>query len=63
MGRFHAVYDKLSQALDDMPYNELGISIEVREQVILIPFPFNFSLICFSHLQILLKQSRKRFVA
>ncbi|KAM1483266.1 hypothetical protein ACFX1Q_035186 [Malus domestica] len=33
MGRFHAVYDKLSQALDDMPYNELGISIEVREQV------------------------------
>lgn len=34
MGRFHAVYDKLSQALDDLPYNELGISIEVTEQVI-----------------------------
>ncbi|CAL9022975.1 unnamed protein product [Prunus brigantina] len=33
MGRFHAVYDKLSQALDDFPYNELGISIEVTEQV------------------------------
>ncbi|EEF36572.1 U-box domain-containing protein 15 [Ricinus communis] len=30
---FHAVYDKLSQSLDDMPYNEFGISIEVKEQV------------------------------
>lgn len=33
MGKFDAVYDKLSQALDDMPYVELGISIEVKEQV------------------------------
>ncbi|KAL5562353.1 hypothetical protein UlMin_032100 [Ulmus minor] len=33
MGRFYAVYDKLNQALDDMPYNELGISVEVKEQV------------------------------
>ncbi|KAM5562750.1 U-box domain-containing protein 15-like [Rosa sericea] len=33
MGRFHAVYDQLSQALDDFPYVELGISIEVKEQV------------------------------
>ncbi|KAF4357672.1 U-box domain-containing protein 15 [Cannabis sativa] len=33
MGRFHAVYDKLNQALDEMPYDELGISVEVKEQV------------------------------
>ncbi|RVW48217.1 U-box domain-containing protein 15 [Vitis vinifera] len=26
--RFHAVYDKLNQALDDLPYNDLGISDE-----------------------------------
>ncbi|XP_022762255.1 U-box domain-containing protein 15-like [Durio zibethinus] len=33
MCRFHAVYDKLNQALDDMPYDELGVSVEVKEQV------------------------------
>lgn len=38
MSRFHAVYDKLYEALDDVPYDELGISDEVKEQVI------NFSL-------------------
>ncbi|KAL0291471.1 UNVERIFIED_CONTAM: U-box domain-containing protein 15 [Sesamum radiatum] len=32
MSRFHAVYDKLNQALNDMPYDKLGISEEVREQ-------------------------------
>ncbi|KAA8528827.1 hypothetical protein F0562_036182 [Nyssa sinensis] len=31
--RFHSVCDKLSQALDGMPYDELGISDEVKEQV------------------------------
>lgn len=36
--RFHAVYDKLNQALDDLPYNDLGISDEVKEQVIFFPF-------------------------
>ncbi|KAL5706178.1 U-box domain-containing protein 15 [Ranunculus cassubicifolius] len=36
MGRFHAVYDKLNQALDGMPYNELGIADEVKEQVELL---------------------------
>ncbi|KDP42027.1 hypothetical protein JCGZ_03090 [Jatropha curcas] len=33
MGRFHAVYDKLNQALDDMPYDDFGMSEEVKEQV------------------------------
>jgi hypothetical protein len=33
MSRFHAVYDKLNQALEGMPYDELGISVEVKEQV------------------------------
>ncbi|KAL6214150.1 hypothetical protein ACLB2K_013588 [Fragaria x ananassa] len=33
MVRFHAVYDILSQALEDFPYVELGISDEVKEQV------------------------------
>ncbi|GMN50091.1 hypothetical protein TIFTF001_019243 [Ficus carica] len=33
MGRFHAVYEKLNLALDEMPYDELGISVEVKEQV------------------------------
>ncbi|KAJ6671804.1 U BOX DOMAIN-CONTAINING [Salix viminalis] len=32
MSSFHAVYDKLNQALDDLPYDELGISVEVKEQ-------------------------------
>lgn len=34
MSRFHAVYDKLNQALDGLPYDEVGISVEVKEQVI-----------------------------
>ncbi|KAG8368013.1 hypothetical protein BUALT_Bualt15G0001100 [Buddleja alternifolia] len=33
MSRFHAVYDKLHQALNDIPYDKLGISEEVKEQV------------------------------
>lgn len=33
MLRFHAVYDKISKALDDLPYDEIGISDEVKEQV------------------------------
>ncbi|GMI74424.1 Plant U-Box 15 [Hibiscus trionum] len=33
MSRFHAVYDKLNQALDGMPYHELGVSVEGKEQV------------------------------
>ncbi|KAL5713832.1 U-box domain-containing protein 15 [Ranunculus cassubicifolius] len=32
MSRFHALYDKLSQTLDMLPYDELGISDEVKEQ-------------------------------
>lgn len=36
MGRFHSVYDKISQALDGMPYDELGIADEVKEQVELL---------------------------
>jgi hypothetical protein len=40
MSRFHAVYDKLNQALDGMPYDELGISVEVKEQVNSSPFFF-----------------------
>ncbi|KAB5561664.1 hypothetical protein DKX38_006621 [Salix brachista] len=33
MSSFHAVYDNLNQALDDLQYDELGISDEVNEQV------------------------------
>lgn len=33
MARFHAVYDKLNRAMDAMPYDEFGISVEVKEQV------------------------------
>lgn len=33
IGRFHAVYDKLSQALDDIPFDELGVSVEAKEQI------------------------------
>ncbi|XP_043714501.1 U-box domain-containing protein 15-like [Telopea speciosissima] len=33
MGRFHATYDKINQALEGMPYDELEISDEVKEQV------------------------------
>ncbi|CAI9117092.1 OLC1v1018422C1 [Oldenlandia corymbosa var. corymbosa] len=33
MGRFHYVYGKISRALDGMPYDELGISEEEKEQV------------------------------
>lgn len=40
MGRFYAVYDKLNQALDEMPYDELGISDEVKEQVFSFPLFF-----------------------
>lgn len=37
MIRFHSVYEKLNQALDGMPYTEIGISEEVKEQVCLFP--------------------------
>ncbi|KAF3446896.1 hypothetical protein FNV43_RR12076 [Rhamnella rubrinervis] len=33
MVRFHGVYEKLSQAFDDFPYRELGVSDEFKEQV------------------------------
>ncbi|KAF4388531.1 hypothetical protein CsatB_007979 [Cannabis sativa] len=33
MVRFHTIFDKLSQALDDLHYDDLPISEEVREQV------------------------------
>ncbi|KAL3619802.1 hypothetical protein CASFOL_034714 [Castilleja foliolosa] len=36
MVRFHAVYDNISQAIDGMPYEELGISEEQKEQVELL---------------------------
>ena len=36
MSSFHAVYEKLNQALDDLPYDEIGISVEVKEQVSLL---------------------------
>ena len=32
-GRFRAVYEKINLALDGMPYSEIGISDEVKEQV------------------------------
>ncbi|XP_047074865.1 U-box domain-containing protein 15-like [Lolium rigidum] len=35
-GRFRAVYEKINLALDGMPYSEIGISDEVKEQVELI---------------------------
>ncbi|PPS16410.1 hypothetical protein GOBAR_AA04231 [Gossypium barbadense] len=38
LSRFHGVYDKLNQALDGMPYDELGVSVEVKEQVNFHPF-------------------------
>ncbi|KAF0902176.1 hypothetical protein E2562_014424, partial [Oryza meyeriana var. granulata] len=36
MGRFRGVYEKINLALDGMPYAELGVSDEVKEQVELI---------------------------
>jgi hypothetical protein len=33
LGRFRAVYDKMNLALDEMPYSQIGISDEVKEQV------------------------------
>lgn len=33
MSRFHEVYDKINQALNELPYENLGISEEVKEQV------------------------------
>lgn len=33
MIRFKSVYDKISQALDGMPNDEIGLSEEVKEQV------------------------------
>ncbi|XP_009802470.1 U-box domain-containing protein 15-like [Nicotiana sylvestris] len=40
MGRFHSVYERLSQALEGMPYDELGISDEEKEQVELLRVQF-----------------------
>ncbi|KAI3459958.1 hypothetical protein Pfo_016621 [Paulownia fortunei] len=36
MVRFHAVYENISQAVEGMPYEELGISEEEKEQVELL---------------------------
>ncbi|KAH0684969.1 hypothetical protein KY285_021706 [Solanum tuberosum] len=41
--RFHSVYEKLSQTLDGMPYEELGISDEEKEQVELMIIQFKRS--------------------
>ncbi|CAN4094088.1 unnamed protein product [Withania somnifera] len=41
--RFHSVYEKLSQTLDGMPYEELGISDEEKEQVELMIVQFKRS--------------------
>ncbi|KAJ8625670.1 hypothetical protein MRB53_034200 [Persea americana] len=39
MDRFHAIYEKLHQVLDGMPYDdEIGISVKVKEQVELMCF-------------------------
>ncbi|XP_059278842.1 U-box domain-containing protein 15-like isoform X1 [Lycium ferocissimum] len=43
IGRFHSVYEKLSQTLDGMPYEELGISDEEKEQVDLMIVQFKRS--------------------
>lgn len=34
LSRFNSVYDKLNHAMDGFPYKEIGISEEVKEQVI-----------------------------
>ncbi|KAL6603423.1 hypothetical protein ACP70R_043784 [Stipagrostis hirtigluma subsp. patula] len=36
LGRFRTVYEKMNHALDGMPYSEIGVSDEVKEQVELI---------------------------
>ncbi|GFQ01856.1 U-box domain-containing protein 15 [Phtheirospermum japonicum] len=41
MSRFHGVYDMINQALDEMPYDKLGISEEVKEQVELMHMQLN----------------------
>lgn len=33
MARFHNVNQKLSEALEDLPYEELGVSDEAKEEV------------------------------
>lgn len=46
MVRFRSVYEKISQALDGMPHDELGISEEVKEQV--SSYPLLYLLVNFS---------------
>lgn len=36
LARFRAVYEKMNLALDGMPYSEIGISDEVKEQVMYV---------------------------
>ncbi|KAL6873958.1 hypothetical protein ACP4OV_014040 [Aristida adscensionis] len=36
LGRFRTVYEKMNLALDGMPYSEIGVSDEVKEQIELI---------------------------
>ncbi|XP_022895384.1 U-box domain-containing protein 15-like [Olea europaea var. sylvestris] len=36
MVRFHSVYEKINQAVEEMPYDELGISDEEKEQIELL---------------------------
>lgn len=33
MGRFYTVHEKMSQVLEEVPVDELGISDEIKEQV------------------------------
>ncbi|MCD7447906.1 hypothetical protein HAX54_035837 [Datura stramonium] len=40
MGRFYSVYERLSQALENIPYDEFGISDEEKEQVELLRVQF-----------------------
>lgn len=45
MIKFQKVYEKLSQAFDGVPCDELGISDEVKEQVFVIHFVFYIHLV------------------
>lgn len=47
MGRFHMVYEKIKESLDGMPYEQLGITDEVKEQVgLLVLFLYLFLHLC-----------------
>ncbi|KAK6939078.1 Armadillo [Dillenia turbinata] len=60
MVRFHAVHDKLAQALDGLPFDEIGVSDEVKEQLLDKFLSDEFAIVQIELMGLQLKRAKRR---